>query len=459
MDKYGFHDAHGATENVDWGKLARPQPAWFTEAKLGIMIHWGAYSVPAWAETTGELGRVDGDKWFAHNSYAEWYWNTIRFEDSPTREHHRSVYKDAAYDDFLDAWTAEDFDPAAWIDLFARCGARYVIPTTKHHDGITLWNAPGTSTRNTVARGPRKDLIRAIEQEVRRAGLRFGVYYSGGLDWSVTDLPAHDLLPGLDIFRSVRTVRPQDAAYAAYADLHVRDLIDRYRPDILWNDIEWPDAGKHAHSLGLLELFKYYYAEVPDGLVNDRWGIPHSDFRTSEYYAHAELEKGLGWENCRGIGRSFGYNSVEGDEHLLSPGQLSRHFVDIVSRGGNLLLNVGPDAAGRIPENQRRILERLATWMTGAGQAIHGSAPLAAAIAAPADAPWVRWTRTGEHAWAFVDGTGRVPLQVDTDRIDAGSGWSPDGLSTEIVSDGKLVVTGPAAPETDMPLLIRFRLR
>ena len=142
-----------------WQKLSRDVPVWFRNAKLGIFIHWGAYSAPAWAEPTGALGTVEEGTWFRHTPYAEWYFNTIRFEDSPARAHHRETYGDAPYDDFLDCWRAEAFDPASWLALFARAGARYVVPTTKHHDGIALWDAPGTATRNTVHRGPRRDLI------------------------------------------------------------------------------------------------------------------------------------------------------------------------------------------------------------------------------------------------------------------------------------------------------------
>ena len=260
--------------DTDWNRLARPVPQWYRDAKLGIFIHWGAYSVPAWAEPTGELGAVDEATWFRHNAYAEWYWNTIRFDDSPARRHHRETYGDAPYDDFLDAWQAEEFDPADWAGLFARAGARYVVPTTKHHDGIALWDAPGTGTRNTVRRGPRRDLVRDLETAVRDAGLRFGVYYSGGLDWSISELPV------LDNGAAVRRLRPVDAAYAAYAYArHLRDLVDRYHPDVLWNDIEWPDAGKHGYALGLLELLEHYYATVPDGVVNDRWATPTATTR------------------------------------------------------------------------------------------------------------------------------------------------------------------------------------
>lgn len=267
-----------------WESLARPVPSWFTDAKLGIFIHWGAYSVPAWAEPTGELGAVDGQTWFRHNPYAEWYFNTIRLEGSPARAHHEATYGGADYDDFLDSWRAEEFDPADWLELFARAGARYVVPTTKHHDGITLWDAPGTGSRNTVHRGPRRDLVAAIADATRAAGLHFGVYYSGGLDWSVTDYGPHTS----DV--EVRRLRPRDAAYNLYAFEHVADLVRRYAPSVLWNDIEWPDSGKRGGPGSLHALFEQYYAAVPDGVVNDRWGQTHSDFGTSEYEYHLDAE-------------------------------------------------------------------------------------------------------------------------------------------------------------------------
>ena len=129
-----------------------PAPTWLAAAKLGIFIHWGPYSVPAWAEPTGPLGAVPEAEWFRHNPYAEWYANTIRIPGTPAAQHHHEVYSDAPYDDFLDQWTASDFDPAAWARLFVEAGASYVIPTTKHHDGVALWDAPGTGSRSSPAR-------------------------------------------------------------------------------------------------------------------------------------------------------------------------------------------------------------------------------------------------------------------------------------------------------------------
>ena len=433
---------------VPWHELAREVPGWFSDAKLGIFLHWGAYSVPAWAEPTGELGAVDEHVWFRHNPYAEWYLNTIRLDGSPARAHHRETYGDAPYDAFLDAWSADAFDPASWAALFARAGARYVIPTTKHHDGIALWDAPGTATRNAVRRGPRRDLLGELAAATREAGMRFGVYYSGGLDWHVTDLPP------LDSHAAVRQRRPVDAAYAAYAYLHVRDLIDRYRPDVLWNDIEWPDAGKHDGTLGLFQLFRHYYATVPHGVVNDRWGDTHRDYRTSEYQLGRENETAAAWENNRGIGLSFGYNRVEDAAHLLDGPGIVRHLADVVSRGGNLLLNVGPTAGGEIPALQRRSLEQLADWMQVNSAAIHDTRPLPAGIARPSDEPWVRWTRSGTTAYAIVDARGPVSLSVTDGALKL-----LDGAPVRATHHGGQVTVEAPERGTAGPVVLRFALR
>ena len=436
-----------------WRELARDIPAWYPDAKLGIFVHWGAYSVPAWAEPTGELGVVDEATWFRHNPYAEWYWNTIRLPGSPARAYHHETYGDAPYDRFLDSWQAEAFDPASWAALFARAGARYVVLTTKHHDGIALWDAPGTADRNTVRRGPRRDLVAQMADATRRAGMRFGVYYSGGLDWHVTDLPA------LDSHAALHRRRPVDPAYAAYAYLHVRNLIDRYRPDVLWNDIEWPDAGKHDRSLGLFRLFRHYYATVEDGVVNDRWGDTHSDFRTSEYQSGLDNETAAAWENCRGIGLSFGYNRAEDASHLLDGPGIVRHLADVVSRGGNLLLNVGPAAGGEIPDLQLRSLLQLADWMRVHRTAIHGTRPLSADLARPSETPWARWTRAGDMAYVIVDAAGPVRLTVRPGALDTGTAQLTDGTAVAATERGGQLVVEVPQPAVPGPAVVRFALR
>jgi len=404
-------------------------PEWYLDAKLGLMVSWGAFSVPAWAEPIGELGTVDDwNYWFTHNPYAEWYRNTIRIEGSPAKQFHIQNFKDCAYDDLLDMWKAESFNPDEWAKLFAYSGAQYIVPLSKHHDGITLWDAPGTGTRNTVYRGPKIDIMQKIADAVRKAGVRFGVYYSGGLDWEVTkNLPPHSDNDAT----SVSANRPVDAAYSFYAYHHVKDLIDRYKPDVLWNDIEWPDFSKREGKYSLDSLFEYYYQQVPYGVVNDRWGADqHRDYKTSEYQLMTENEDLGAWENCRGIGLSFGYNAVESETHSLSPEGAIKYLLDIVSRGGNLLLNVGPTASGEIPEIQAKVLRGLGDWMALYSDAVYGTRRHDGLSAS--DSPWVRWAKKGKTTFAYIDGEGALEFDAPETQL-----WEGDA---EIVGGGALEV-------------------
>lgn len=432
----------------EFQKFERTPPEWFTDAKLGIFIHWGAYSVAAWAEPLGELGGHDHS--FANNPYAEWYANTIRIDGSPAAAHHLETFGDVPYDDLLDMWKAEKFDADAVLALIKHTGARYFIPTTKHHDGITLWDAPDTEGRNTVARGPHRDLIGEFAEATRKAGLRFGVYYSGGLDWHFAETPP--LVHGEQYIED----RANDEAYAEYAFAHVKDLIDRYAPEVLWDDIEWPDPGKGEGPFGLVTLFEYFYEKVPEGVVNDRWGDTHWDFRTTEYQMGNSDESGDAWENTRGIGYSFGHNELEDSRHMLDGAAAIRHFVDVVARGGNLLLNLGLKADGTVPELQRATLEALGDWNAVNGEAIFGSRTVPAAVAAPSDEPWVRWTATEGRIHAIVDAAGRVALRLASEQVDLASARLASGDPVAaVVQDDLVVVDLPDASGVG-PVVVTF---
>ncbi|GAB2455604.1 alpha-L-fucosidase [Conyzicola lurida] len=379
-------------------------PEWARDASFGIFVHWGPYSVPAWAEPTGAWGAVPPEEWFAHNAYAEWYANTVRIAGSPAEAHQREEHGGAPYDSFLDRWKAEEYSPSDWAALFAAAGADYVIPVTKHHDGVTLWDAPGSGDLTTVARGPKRDLLAPLADAVRAEGIRFGVYYSGGLDWAFTDFPPLETMEHVDDYR------PVDDAYARYATGHVRDLIDRYRPSVIWNDIEWPDAGKADGTLDA--LMAHYRAVVPDGIVNDRWGTDLWDYRTSEYSHDTQNEAGVGWEHNRGLGFSFGFNQLEDESLTLGPRELARLYADIVSRGGRLLLNIGPKASGEIPAVQRRTLEGISAWMGEVKPLTIGRSPVAAdavtASSPSGEAPWFRAWRVGDRIVVVVDSADTV---------------------------------------------------
>lgn len=367
------------SEPADFSDFAgRPCPAWYARPQLGVFIHWGVFAVPAWAPTgvsITDLSRLHYDELFVRAPYAEWYDNAARLPGSPTARHHAQTYGERPYASFREEFEARSaaFDADAWAELFASAGAGYVVLVTKHHDGYCLWP---TAIENPHRPGwrSRRDFVGELAEAVRARGMRFGLYYSGGLDWTFRAWPIADIG---DMLACV----PTTDDYRAYADAQVRELIGRYRPSVLWNDIAWPDKA------GLPQLFADYYAAVPDGVVNDRWmaepglfealadpavrsafnqrikdGIaagasestpapPHCDFRTVEYASG----EGMGeqkWESCRGLGLAFGYNANEPESDYLTGAALIDLYADVTARGGNLLINVGPRADGSIPKAQ-----------------------------------------------------------------------------------------------------------
>lgn len=403
-------------------------PAWWQDAKLGIFIHWVPASVPAFAPVGDEIaglmatGRPDA---FAYSPYTEWYENSLRFPNSPVARHHREHYGDRPYTEFAAEWEAglDSWDPDAWAARFAATGARYVVLVTKHMDGYCLWPS---EVPNPHRRGwhCRRDVVGELAEAVRGVGLRFGVYYSGGLDSTFDDRPMGSL--------SEMLAAVPRGTYPDYAEAQVRELIRRYRPSVLWNDIAWPTDARR-----LWRLFADYYAAVPDGVVNDRWmpwsallalartgvarraidagarrqaredhGIvppkpPHFDVRTPEYTVFDDVQS-RPWELVRGMDHSFGYNAASRPEDFLARDELLWSLVDIASKGGNLLLNVGPRGVdAQIPPEQLTRLDWLATWFGARPAALAGTRPWVRAGTTSADGVEVRYTTRDDalHAW------------------------------------------------------------
>lgn len=373
--------------------MSRPTPAWFRDAKFGIMIHWGLYSVPGWAPLDDALVRVlaggDSDVGvdpLVRNCYAEWYWNSMLL-DGPTREHHATVHGGRDYGDFrgpfLDA--VRGWAPASWAALFAAAGARYVVPVTKHHDGFLLWPSTVDNPHRTDWRVDR-DVIGELGDAVRAHGMRYGLYYSGGPDWTFDHLPIRRMA---DVHASI----PSGDRYLRYVDAHWRELITRYRPDILWNDIGFVPGADPS------PLIADYYAEHPDGLVNDRFGTADPDVRTPEYSRRADIDPET-WECVRGVGLSFGWNRQE--SVLLTVGELVALLSDVASKNGNLLLGVAPDDRGRIPAPQAELLRGVGAWLAEHGEAVYGTRPWERAEATTADGQQVRFTQRGETLYGLI---------------------------------------------------------
>jgi alpha-L-fucosidase len=410
-------------------------PAWWLDAKLGIFVHWTPASVPAFApvdEDIGELlksGRRDA---LSCAPYSEWYENSLKFPASPAARHHREVWGNRPYEQFADDWVAglDQWNPDEWAARFAATGARYVVFVSKHMDGYCMWPT-GIANPHRAGWNCKRDVVGELREAVLGAGLLFGLYYSGGLDSTFNDRPIGSVAD------SIAAVPRGD--YPAYADAQVRELIARYRPSVLWNDIAWPSTGDK-----LWPLFEYYYEQVPDGVVNDRWlpwspllgtartelarrGIdavvqkqaekdaglipplpPFCDYRTPEYVVFSDVQQ-KPWECVRGMDRSFGYNAESRPEHFLARDELLWMFTDIIAKGGNLLLNVGPRGVdAQIPAEQLTRLEWLGNWVRPHAQAIHASRPWITPGSTTTDGHRLRYTARDDAVYAFVRG----PLDV-----------------------------------------------
>jgi alpha-L-fucosidase len=400
----------GVGANAEMGKARRAEkyeatveslnrhalPEWYADAKLGIFIHWGLYSVPGWAVLTpeAELSKLPEKEYVKRNPYAEWYYNTMRLEGSPTQEYHEEHYG-AGYNyyNFAEAFDKEiqKWKPEEMAKAFKMAGARYVVLTSKHHEGFTLW--PSEMPNPTLPKERQhatRDLVGELTKAVRAQGMRMGLYYSGGYDWTFVPGPITD-------WKQSKSVQPQSEAYGKYADAHMRELIRKYQPAVLWNDIDYPKSG-HP-----LEIMAEYYNAIPDGVVDDRFGVAHSDFVSPEYETLSKMQEKK-WEECRGLGRSFGYNRAEGEAETIKKDELIYLLVDIVSKNGNLLLDVGPEADGTIPAVQMDRLKALGAWLDVNGEGIYGTRPWKRAEGETAEGMKVRFTQKDGAVYAFLLG-------------------------------------------------------
>jgi alpha-L-fucosidase len=351
------------TYQPTWDSIdKRPTPTWFTDAKFGIFVHWGVYSVPAYAPVIpGKL------------AYAEWYWNAMTSgKDDPqanpietgTWAFHEKWYGvDVPYQNFAPRFRAELFDPDHWADVFARSGARYVVLTSKHHDGFALWpskEASATWSRpwNAVEIGPQRDLLGDLTEAVRRKGLRMGLYYS-----------LYEWYNPLWLSNKQRYIKE-------HMFPQFKDVVTSYKPSIIFSDGEWDLTSAEWQSPELLAWLLNESPVKDDVVINDRWGKEtrhnHGGYWTTEYTPGMS---GIDhpWEENRGMGFSYGYNRAERLEDYHTGRELVIMLVDVVSRGGNLLLDIGPDADGTIPVVMEERLIQIGDWLKVNGEAIYGT--------------------------------------------------------------------------------------
>ena len=350
------------TYTSDWESIdGRPIPQWFTDAKFGIFIHWGVYSVPAW----GPLPK-DGAEGI-YECYSEHYWHRLVNNNPLFVKHHNQVYGEGfKYPDFVKDFKCEMYQPDDWAKLFQDAGAKYVVLTSKHHDGFALWPSEYAWNWNAVDVGPHRDILGDLTAAVKKTGLRMGYYYSL-LEWFN---PLYQ--KNVDTYVE-RHMLPQ-----------MKELVNTYEPEIFWTDGEWDYTSDRLRSTDFLS---WLYNESPvkeTVVVNDRWGketrSKHGGFYTTEYdLVHSgtmdESMMAHPWEECRGIGHSFGFNRNENLEDYSSSEELVHLLIEKVAMGGNLLLNIGPTADGRVPVIMQQRLIDMGKWLNVNGEAIYETRP------------------------------------------------------------------------------------
>lgn len=361
-----------ATEyQATWKSLdSRETPQWYPDAKFGIFIHWGLYSVPSFSE---------------RGTYSEWYWHAMEGDQTGrhqaavgaskvTQAFHNRVYgEDFAYADFRPLFTCEMFEPYEWAQVFKRSGAKYVVLTSKHHDGYCLWPNREASESygmawNSVESGPKRDLMRDLGNAVKDVGLKMGYYYSiwdwFNPLWPEKDQPTRDGKPSND---ETLNQYLEQVMYPQF-----KELVTNYEPALIFSDGDWWMDDEKWQTKPLLAWLFNNAPNKNEVVINDRWGKvrkKHGGYFTTEY-GSGFSDPSILWEENRGIGKSFGYNRVESFDDYNSAELLIYMLCDIVSRGGNFLLDIGPTADGRIPVVMQDRLINMGAWLDVNGEAI-----------------------------------------------------------------------------------------
>jgi alpha-L-fucosidase len=340
---------HGQPYQPTWESLdSRPAPEWYRNSKFGIFIHWGVYSVPAYCEK---------------GNYAEWYQYYLLNGDSARIKYHGEKFGSRSYYDLVNDFKAELYEPDQWAKLIEKSGAKYVVLTSKHHDGFCLWpsrdaNRDWGFAWNSVDAGPHRDLLGDLFAAIRKTSVHAGMYYS-----------LYEWFNPLWLSDKKRYV-------AEHMWPQMKDLVNTYKPDIFWTDGDW-DASDTTWKSKEFLAWLYNESPVKDQVVTyDRWGIGirfhHGEVFTPEYQPDVSFDNHY-WEENRGMGFSYGYNREEDAWDYNSARSLVLQLIDKVSRGGNFLLDIGPDEHGKIPPIMQERLLQIGSWMKINNEAIYNT--------------------------------------------------------------------------------------
>jgi alpha-L-fucosidase len=443
-------------------------PEWFKDAKFGMFIDWGIYSVPGWAPKR-EKGPM----------YPDWYLNSM-YEKEQTIAYHKKTWgADFSRDDFIPMFTAAKYDPEKLIKLAYDCGVKYVIPFCKHHDGFCLWPSSYTK-RDAMDMGPRRDLLQPLVNECKKYGLKFGAYFSVE-EWEYPILSDNDELQ-LRLWRKPKSrLIPYDKNDMEgkitgkipvrnytndYMVPQIKEFIDLYDPDILWLDGEWHTT---IDELKTPEIVSYFYNQSEGRkqvAVNDRFGkgTRHKmgDFFASEYHSLKSEQAKITykWEECRGISQSFGYNWQDSEENLISAEEFIHMFIEIVCVNGNLLLIVNLDGEGALPEIQEKRLKQIGEWLKINGEAIFQTKPWLLS----SEGDYVRYTQSkdGKYLYAICLKWPGQQLILKSTFLTKDSKVTMLGIEDELqwkIDGDDLIIDIPTSIENNKPCLYAYVLK
>jgi alpha-L-fucosidase len=440
-----------------WGSLKGYEPPrWYADGKFGIFIHWGAYSVPAF-----------GNEWYPRNMY---------LRGTPEFEHHRSTYgpqDEVGYKDLIGRFTGEEFDPDDWASLFRRAGAQFVVPVAEHHDGLAMYDT-AYSDWNTVKVGPHRDVVGELATAVRREWLVFGVsshraehwwFFNGGMAFP-SDVPDPRFA---DLYGPAQPdSMPPNEQFLDDWLLRTCDLVDRYQPQLVWFDW-W--IGQPVFEPYLQRFAAYYYNRAAEWSRGVAINFKLDAF--PEGAAVLDVERGqlAGinrrlWQADTSVGTSS-WGFVTNHRYKTATWLLC-DLVDIVSKNGVLLLNIGPRSDGTIPEPERAILLEIGDWLREHGEAIYGTRPWKVFGEGPTDVKGGQFTDTarGDYTGSDVRYTTRdtalyaiVMAPPEDQRVVLNSLAPSAGLLDGPVSSVRLVgrnseldwSLGPAGLEVALP--------
>jgi alpha-L-fucosidase len=498
-----------------------PMPSWYKDAKLGYFVHWTVSSVPAYANPAGLvgfsvdagalLGNLFQSRFYPELAYGEWYRSNMQDKKGQTWAYHAAHYGSRFdYYDFVERFNAQQqtADVQGLARFIKDAGGRYTVFVAKHHDGVSFFKPTVEHARLPVSKQvSARDVVGEFSQAVKALGMKSGLYYSGYFDWAYSrkqfvhgDLSAAGNLLGAAVEAST------DQNFRGLVRAHYIDLIDQYDPDILWNDLAF--IGDPA------EVQAYFFNRKPDGVVNDRWKSPlrfydmafaqpglkdvykgvmagvqsavnaasqrepvtpsvpqvFSDFDTHEYIdvPQAAYPNTRYFENTRGVGRSFAYTANDVD--FISGDELIHFLVDVVSKNGNLLLNIGPRPDGSIPEAQAGPIRELGRWLQVNGAAIYGTRPWRLASDVSKQGQKLMYTTDKDgHLYVMLDSanSGETVLTLPNVQVDASVPavgavamlGRTDGLKWAQVGRDLQLVLPASAPSVGASKLVAIRVR